>query len=158
LQWLQDPSETHEENLKNTRREAYRHFRNIKGDCLKQTINDLAKHSKKKNIINLCWGINEFKNVWRPRTGWLNNENGDLLAHSHNISNRWKNYFSQLLNVHRSVMLGRYKYSIFRQDRFKQELKYYFKISTKYLILRGIRINWLSSGRSILLYQFKRSG
>jgi hypothetical protein len=24
----------------------------------------------------------------------------DLLADSHNISNRWKNYFSQLLNVH----------------------------------------------------------
>jgi hypothetical protein len=29
------------------------------------------------------------------------NENGDLLADSHNILNRWKNYFSQLLNVHR---------------------------------------------------------
>jgi hypothetical protein len=27
-------------------------------------------------------------------------ENGDLLADSHNIFNRWKNYFSQLLNVH----------------------------------------------------------
>jgi hypothetical protein len=27
--------------------------------------------------------------------------NGDLLADSHNILNRWKNYFSQLLNVHR---------------------------------------------------------
>jgi hypothetical protein len=26
--------------------------------------------------------------------------NGDLLADSHNILNRWKNYFSQLLNVH----------------------------------------------------------
>jgi hypothetical protein len=27
--------------------------------------------------------------------------NGDLLADSHNILNRWENYFSQLLNVHR---------------------------------------------------------
>jgi hypothetical protein len=27
-------------------------------------------------------------------------ENSDLLADSHNILNRWKNYFSQLLNVH----------------------------------------------------------
>jgi hypothetical protein len=27
--------------------------------------------------------------------------NGDLLADSHSISNRWKNYFSQVLNVHR---------------------------------------------------------
>jgi hypothetical protein len=26
--------------------------------------------------------------------------NSDLLADSHNILNRWKNYFSQLLNVH----------------------------------------------------------
>jgi hypothetical protein len=34
-------------------------------------------------------------------------ENSDLLKDSYNISNRWKNYFSQLLNVH---MLGRWKY------------------------------------------------
>jgi hypothetical protein len=27
-------------------------------------------------------------------------ENGDLLAGSRNILNRWKNYVSQLLNVH----------------------------------------------------------
>jgi hypothetical protein len=26
--------------------------------------------------------------------------NGNLLADSHSILNRWKNYFSQLLNVH----------------------------------------------------------
>jgi hypothetical protein len=26
--------------------------------------------------------------------------NGDLLAYSDNILNRWKNYFCQLLNVH----------------------------------------------------------
>jgi hypothetical protein len=32
--------------------------------------------------------------------------NGDLLADSHNILNRWKNYFSQLLNVH-NVSHGR---------------------------------------------------
>jgi hypothetical protein len=30
----------------------------------------------------------------------VKNENGDLLAYSHNILNKWKNYFSQLLNVH----------------------------------------------------------
>jgi hypothetical protein len=28
-------------------------------------------------------------------------KNGDLLADSPNILNRWKNYFSQLLNVHK---------------------------------------------------------
>jgi hypothetical protein len=30
----------------------------------------------------------------------VKNENGDLLADSHNIFNRQKKYFSQLLNVH----------------------------------------------------------
>jgi hypothetical protein len=30
----------------------------------------------------------------------VNDENGDLLADSHNILNRWKSYFSELLNVH----------------------------------------------------------
>jgi hypothetical protein len=30
----------------------------------------------------------------------VKDENGDLLADSHNFLNRWKNYFSQLLNVH----------------------------------------------------------
>jgi hypothetical protein len=30
----------------------------------------------------------------------VNDENGDLHADSDNILNRWKNYFSQLLNVH----------------------------------------------------------
>jgi hypothetical protein len=31
----------------------------------------------------------------------VKHENGDLLADSQNISDRWKNYFSQLPNVHR---------------------------------------------------------
>jgi hypothetical protein len=30
----------------------------------------------------------------------VKDENGDLVADSHNILNRWKNCFSQLLNVH----------------------------------------------------------
>jgi hypothetical protein len=30
----------------------------------------------------------------------MKDENGDLLADSNNILNRWKNYFSQLLNVY----------------------------------------------------------
>jgi hypothetical protein len=33
----------------------------------------------------------------------VKDENGYLLADSHNILNRWKNYFSQLLNVHRVI-------------------------------------------------------
>jgi hypothetical protein len=37
---------------------------------------------------------------YQPRNNLRKDENGDLLAHSHNILNMWKNYFSQLLNVH----------------------------------------------------------
>jgi hypothetical protein len=39
-------------------------------------------------------------NVKGATNSLVKDENGDLLAHSHNILNRWKNYFSQLLNVH----------------------------------------------------------
>jgi hypothetical protein len=31
----------------------------------------------------------------------VKDKNGDLLSDSHNILNRWKNCYSQLLNVHR---------------------------------------------------------
>jgi hypothetical protein len=38
---------------------------------------------------------------YQPRSTLVKDGNGDLLADSHNILNRWKNYFSQLLNVYR---------------------------------------------------------
>jgi hypothetical protein len=36
----------------------------------------------------------------KPTSNLVEDKNGDLLADSHNILNRWNNYFSQLLNVH----------------------------------------------------------
>jgi hypothetical protein len=36
----------------------------------------------------------------------VKDENGDLLAHSHNILNEWKNYFSQIQNIHRVSDVG----------------------------------------------------
>jgi hypothetical protein len=100
LQWLQDPSEINRDNMKNIRREASRHFRNKKKEYLKDKSNELAKNSKYKNIRDLYRGINKFKRGYQPRNNVVKDENGDLLADSHNILNRWKNYFSQLLNVH----------------------------------------------------------
>jgi hypothetical protein len=52
--------------------------------------------------------MNGFKRGYQPRNNLVKDENGDLLADSH-ILNRWKNYFSQLLNYIAPVMLGRYK-------------------------------------------------
>jgi hypothetical protein len=46
-------------------------------------------------------GNKEFKKGYQPRTNLVNDENGDLPADSYRILNRWKNCFSQLLNVQR---------------------------------------------------------
>jgi hypothetical protein len=85
------------DNLYNVRREASRYFRNRKREYLKDKINKLATNNK--NIRDLYGGINEFKRGYHPRYNLVKDENGDLLAYSHNILNRWKNYFSQILNV-----------------------------------------------------------
>jgi hypothetical protein len=100
LHWLQDPSEINGDNLNNVRRKACRHFRNKEREYLKDKINELATNSKNKNIRDLYRGINGFKRGYQPRDNLVKDEIGDLLADSHYISNRWKNYFSQLLNVH----------------------------------------------------------
>jgi hypothetical protein len=60
----------------------------------------LAMNSKNKKIRDLYRGIYEFKRGYQLRNNLVKDENGDLLADSHSILNRWKNYFSQLLNVH----------------------------------------------------------
>jgi hypothetical protein len=61
-------------------------------------INELETNSKNKNIRDLYRGINELKKGYQPGTNMVKEENGDLLADSHSISNRWKNYFYQLFN------------------------------------------------------------
>jgi hypothetical protein len=57
-------------------------------------------NSKGKNTRDLCRAIKEFKGGFQPRNNLVKDENEDLLSDSQNILNRWKNYFSQLLNVH----------------------------------------------------------
>jgi hypothetical protein len=61
FQWLQNSSEMNGDNLNNVRPEASRHFRNKKGEYLKDKINELATNSKNKKIRDLYRGINEFK-------------------------------------------------------------------------------------------------
>jgi hypothetical protein len=78
-----------------------RHFRNKKREYLKDRINELASHSKNKNIRSLHRGTNEFQKGCQPRAILVKDENGDLLGDSYGILNRWKKYFSKLLNGHR---------------------------------------------------------
>jgi hypothetical protein len=96
-----------------------------------------------------------FKRGYQPRSNLVKDEIGHLLADSNNIVNRWKKYFSQLLNVHMGsdvrqieiqravplvpdpnpyeVEIANAKFKIlnhqvvikFRQNLFKQEVKYY---------------------------------
>jgi hypothetical protein len=116
----------------------------------------------------------------------VKDENGDLLADSQNILNKWKNYFSQLLNVHNVsdvrqtevhtaetlvsgpsrleveiaiVKLKKYKSP--GSDQIPAELiqaggECYSLQSTNSFTLFGIRKNCLISGRSLLLYQFTK--
>jgi hypothetical protein len=57
---------------------------------------ELATNNKNKNIRHLYRGINESTKGYQPRNNLVKDENGDLLTDSHNILNRWKNYW----NVH----------------------------------------------------------
>jgi hypothetical protein len=100
LQWLQYRSKENEVNLINVRREASRHLRHKKREYLKDKTNELQSNSKNKNIRDVYMGIKEFKKFYQSRTNLVKDERGDLLADPHNILNRWKNYFCELLNVH----------------------------------------------------------
>jgi hypothetical protein len=76
------------------------HFRNRKEAYLKAKIEELETNSKINNIRDLYRGINDFKKVYQPRTVIVMDEKSELVADSHSIMARWRNYFSQVLNVH----------------------------------------------------------
>jgi len=101
MQWIHDPSQSTVDNLNNVRRDASRHFRYKKKAYLKAKIEELETKSKIKNIRDLYRGINDFKKGYQPRTNIVRDDKGELVADSHSILARWRNYFSQILNVHR---------------------------------------------------------
>jgi hypothetical protein len=63
-----------------------------------------------RNIRDVYRGIHEFKKGCQPRINLMKDENGNLLADSYSILNRWKNYLSQLLMYVGLVILGRGKH------------------------------------------------
>jgi hypothetical protein len=69
--------------LSNVRWEASTHFRNKKREYLKDKINELESNSKNKNIKDLYRTIYEFKKGYQPRTNFVKDEKGDLLADPH---------------------------------------------------------------------------
>jgi hypothetical protein len=117
---------------------------------------------------------------------WWQIENGDLLADSNNIVNRWKSYFSQLLNVHNvsdirqtaihtaeplvpgpshlevEIAIARWKkYKSTDSDQIPPDLIQAggeTLVSAIHKLINSIwnRKNCLISERSLLLYQFTR--
>jgi len=99
---IEDPNQSNVDNLNNVRHEAIWHFKNKKKEYLKFKILELETNSKikKKNIRDLYRGISDFKKDYQPRTNIVRDEKADLVTDIHSILARWRNHFSQLLNVH----------------------------------------------------------
>ena len=80
-----------------TKKKAYL---KVKIEELETKIEELETNSKINKVRDLYRGINDFKKGYQPRTTIVKDEKGDLVADSHSIMAGWRNYFSQLLNVH----------------------------------------------------------
>jgi len=94
MQWIQDPSKSNVDILNNVRREVSRHFGDKKKAYLRAKIQELETNSRIQNIRDLYRGINDFKKGYRPRCNIVKKEKGGLLADTHSIVARWRNYFS----------------------------------------------------------------
>jgi hypothetical protein len=53
-----------------------------------------------RNLKLTVSGNNDCKKGYQPRTNIIKDEKGDVVTDSPSILARWRNYFSQLLNVH----------------------------------------------------------
>jgi hypothetical protein len=71
----------------------------LRSEKSKAKIEELETNSKMKNIRDLYKGISDFKKGHQPRPNIVKDEKGDLVADFYSILARWRNYFSQLLNL-----------------------------------------------------------
>ena len=99
MQWVQDSSQSTADNLNTVRRRASRHLRYKKKKYLKAKIEELETNSKIKNIRDLYRGINDFKKGYQSKTNIVKDKKGDFIGDPLSIVARWKNHFSQLLNI-----------------------------------------------------------
>ena len=100
MNWLHKQNEVNLEQLGSIRREITRLLKNKKREYLREKINDLEMNAKNRNIRELYQGIRVERKGFQARSNVFRNGNGDMIADSRSILNRWKNYFDQLLNVH----------------------------------------------------------
>jgi hypothetical protein len=95
-----------EDYLCNVRREASRYVRNKEREYLKGKMNETELNSKNKNMRNFYRDITEFKKGYQPKSNLVKDGRGYFLADPQKILTRWKNYFSQLLNVQGAGSIG----------------------------------------------------
>jgi hypothetical protein len=74
-------------------------FRKKEREYLKENINESETNSK-EYIIDIYRHINEFKELYEPRTNVIKDEKVNLLADPQSVLNWWKSFFNQVLNVH----------------------------------------------------------
>jgi hypothetical protein len=67
---------------------------------MKDKISEFETNNKNKNIRDLYRSMNEFRKVYQSIVNIIKDWSGNLLADPHSVSNRWKNFFNQMLNVH----------------------------------------------------------
>jgi len=106
MQWVNDPCQSNVDNLNSVRREVSRYFRNKKTEYLRAKIDELEANSKTHKIRDLYRGINGLKKGYEPRCNIVKDEKVDIVADTHSILVSWRNYFSQLLNVHGFMNVG----------------------------------------------------
>ena len=99
MKWVQDTSLSNANNINNVRCEATVHFRNKKQVYLKAKVDEFERVRWK--TLGTCIGAYDFKKGYQPRTDIVKDEKGNLVADCNSILGRWRNHFSQLLNVHR---------------------------------------------------------
>jgi len=100
MQWVQDPIQRNVDKLNNIRHKAGRHFRKKEKAYLKAKFEELETNGTLKNIRDIYRCINDFKKGYQLKTNIIKDQKGDLVADPYSILARWRNYFSQLLNVH----------------------------------------------------------
>jgi len=76
---------------------------------MKGKVTELETNIKNNNIRHFCRGINDLKQSRRARTNIQKDEKVDLVADSHSLLPRWRNYFSQLLYGVRQTEIQRAK-------------------------------------------------
>jgi len=71
----------------------------VQKEYLKAEMEEVETKTKTKKIKDLYRGINDSKKGYQPRTNILKDVKRDLVRDFHSILARWRNQFSQLLNV-----------------------------------------------------------